>query len=82
MRCNELGSEGVNLIVLTRSLIIEQQDCKFMSHYKTDTNGTMITTAPLFSSVWLALFHVLRKNFNQRRLEAAANIASPQDSEE
>jgi len=53
-----------------------------MSHYKTDTNGTMITTAPLFASVWLALFNVLRKNFNQRRLEAATNIASPQDSGE
>ena len=46
-----------------------------MNPYETDTNGTLVDDAPLFASVWLALFYVLRKNFNQRRL--AANVRIP-----
>ena len=50
-----------------------------MNRYKTDTNGAMVTTAPLFASVWLALFYVLRKNFNERRIAAAANTNGSQE---
>ena len=45
-----------------------------MNHYKTEPNGTLIDTTPLFASVWLALYYELRKNTNERRL-AAAEIA-------
>ena len=44
-----------------------------MNRYETDTNGTLVDSTPLFASVWLALFYVLRKSFNERRLAAAAN---------
>ncbi len=52
-----------------------------MSRYKTEPNGTMVATAPLFASVWLALFYVLRKNFNERRMAAAGNTNSSQEQE-
>ena len=43
-----------------------------MNIYKTDTNGSLAVSAPLFASVWLALYYVLRNNFNERRRLAAA----------
>ena len=49
-----------------------------MNHYKTDTNGAVLETTPLFASVWLALYYVLRKNFNERRLAAAENAECSQ----
>ncbi len=49
-----------------------------MNHYKTDTNGALVDTAPLFASVWLALFNEIRKNFYERRLVAAAGTQSSQ----
>ena len=53
-----------------------------MNRYKTDTNVAMVAPAPLFASVWLALFYVLRKNFNERRLAVAANTESKEEMEE
>ena len=53
-----------------------------MNQFETDTNGTLANTAPLFASVWLALFYVLRKSFNARRLAATANanpLRQPED---
>jgi hypothetical protein len=44
-----------------------------MKHNKADTNGTQVETIPMFSSVWLALFNELRKNYIERRLVVAAN---------
>jgi hypothetical protein len=38
----------------------------------TKTCGPLADTAPLFASVWLALFNELRKNNTERRLEAPA----------
>ncbi len=52
-----------------------------MSHYKTDTHGTLVESAPLFASVWLALFYLLRNNFNERRLANAANTDHSQTTE-
>jgi hypothetical protein len=43
-----------------------------MNRYKTETNGTLVAPAPMFASIWLALFYVLRENFNERRLAASA----------
>ena len=38
-----------------------------MNQYETKTNGALIVDAPLFASVWLALYNELRKNFFERR---------------
>lgn len=38
-----------------------------MSHYKQESNGEMVTTEPLFASVWLALYHEIRKNYAEYR---------------
>lgn len=43
-----------------------------MNKYNTDNNGALVTTAPLFASVWLALFNELRKNYNEWRLASTA----------
>lgn len=52
-----------------------------MNRYKTDTNGALVATTPLFASVWLALFKVLRKIFNERRLSVAVNTQNKQEME-
>jgi hypothetical protein len=52
-----------------------------MNHYETESNGTLVATTPLFGSVWLALFYVLRKNFNERRLDIEPNIDDQQQIE-
>jgi hypothetical protein len=49
-----------------------------MKYNKADTNGTQVETTPMFSSVWLALFSELRKNYIERRLVVAANTDCPQ----
>jgi len=49
-----------------------------MNHYETNTNGALVNPTPLFASVWLALFQVLRKNYNERRLAEAANTKMEQ----
>lgn len=49
-----------------------------MNRYKTDNNGALVNTAPLFASVWLALFNVLRKSFIEWRM-AAANAENSQE---
>lgn len=43
-----------------------------MNQYNTDDNGALVTTAPLFASIWLALFNELRKNYNEWRVATAA----------
>ena len=52
-----------------------------MNQYETESNGALFATTPLFGSVWLALFYVLRKNFNERRLANASNTDNPQQIE-
>ena len=44
-----------------------------MNHIEPDTNGALVNTTPLFASVWLALFYVVRTNINERRLAASTN---------
>jgi len=44
-----------------------------MNHYENNTNGALVNPAPLFASVWVALFQVLRRNYNERCLAEAAN---------
>jgi len=52
-----------------------------MNNYETNSNGALVTPTPLFASVWLALFNVLRKNFNERNLAEAANTKSSRTTE-
>ena len=52
-----------------------------MNNFETETNGALVATAPLFASVWLALFYVLRKNYNERRLAIAAKTENPEQLE-
>ena len=44
-----------------------------MNPYESNTTGTLVNSAPLFASVWLALFYVLKKNFNERRIAVSAD---------
>jgi hypothetical protein len=44
-----------------------------MKHHEAEPNGARVATTPLFSSVWLALFNELRKNYLARRLVTATN---------
>ena len=47
-----------------------------MNLYETETNGVLADAAPLFASVWLALFNELRRNYYERRLTPAVNTES------
>lgn len=38
-----------------------------MNQIEFELNGAMVESTPLFASNLLALFYVLRKNYNQRR---------------
>ena len=53
-----------------------------MNQYETNTNGALVNPAPLFASVWLALFNVLRKNYKERCLAQAENTKSPRTMEQ
>jgi len=53
-----------------------------MNQYNTDSNGALVNTAPLFASVWLALFNQLRKNYSEWRLATAATKANSQSAEQ
>jgi len=52
-----------------------------MNHYEANTNGGLVNTAPLFASVWLALFNELRKSYLEHRLETANNTRHPEANE-
>jgi hypothetical protein len=42
-----------------------------MKHLETNSNQPLIIERPLFSSTWLALFTVLRKNYYERNVVAS-----------
>lgn len=53
-----------------------------MNRYDTDNNGALVTTAPLFASVWLALFSEIRKSYNEWRLTNETDVeSSPSNGE-
>lgn len=52
-----------------------------MNQSENHTNGPLIVTTPLFASSLLALFYVLRNNFNKRRV-FAGSVDSPLQKEE
>ncbi len=41
-----------------------------MSRYKTNTDATLVESAPIFASVWLAFFYVIRDNFFRQQTPA------------
>ena len=43
-----------------------------MNHLETGKTEDLINTRPLFSSAWLALYTVLRRNYNERHLVVSA----------
>lgn len=43
-----------------------------MNHLETSKTEDLVSTRPLFSSAWLALFTVLRRNYNERHHVAPA----------
>ncbi len=57
---------GKNCSDLTKGL----QD---MNQYETNSTGALVNTTPLFASVWMALFYVVRKNYTERRLSATTS---------
>ena len=53
-----------------------------MNQSENHTNGHLVDTTPLFASSLLALFYVLRQNFNKRRVFAGSLDHSLQIEEE
>jgi hypothetical protein len=41
-----------------------------MNQLQTNTSSALVETIPLFASVWIALYYVLRRSFQERRLAA------------
>jgi len=44
-----------------------------MNQLETNTSSALVETIPLFASVWVALYFVLRRNLQERRLAATAS---------
>ena len=44
-----------------------------MNPYETNNQGARDNSAPLFASVWLALFKSLRENYQERHLAATVD---------
>ena len=45
-----------------------------MNQFDSNTNQALVNTIPLFASVWMALYYVLRRNFQERRLAASERL--------
>ncbi|MCW8926796.1 MAG: hypothetical protein OQJ84_11080 [Xanthomonadales bacterium] len=41
-----------------------------MNQFESNTSSALVETIPLFASVWVALYYMLRRNFQERRLAA------------
>ena len=48
-----------------------------MKQHNTDSRKQAIATAPLFASVWLALFHSLRERYAARDEDLSNNVNCP-----
>lgn len=44
-----------------------------MNQFESNTSSTLVETIPLFASVWVALYYVLRRNLQERRLAVIEN---------
>lgn len=45
-----------------------------MNQFDGNTNQALVNTIPLFASVWVALYYVLRRHLQERRLATPARI--------
>lgn len=44
-----------------------------MNQFESNTSSTLVETIPLFASVWVALYYVLRRTLQERRLAVIEN---------
>ncbi len=42
-----------------------------MNPYESSTSDNLVNSAPIFASVWLALFYMIKKSYHERRLAVA-----------
>jgi hypothetical protein len=47
-----------------------------MTYLETGENETRVEEKPLFASIWMALFKVLRKNYDDRHFVKPSNTSS------
>jgi len=52
-----------------------------MNHYHSNADGTMADAMPMFASIWLALFYVLRKNYYDHRASVESNVSNSANME-
>ena len=45
-----------------------------MNQIETNTSSALVETIPLCASVWIALYYVLRRNLQERRIAATADV--------
>lgn len=45
-----------------------------MNQIETNTGSALVETIPLFASVWIALYYVLRRNLQERRMAANSDL--------
>lgn len=41
-----------------------------MNQFESNTSSALVETIPLFASVWMALYYLLRRSLQERRLAA------------
>lgn len=47
-----------------------------MNQFEIKPSAPVVNSAPLFASVWLALYYELRRSFTERRLAPATKMES------
>lgn len=45
-----------------------------MNQIETNTGTALVETIPLFASVWIALYYMVRRNLQERRIAATTDI--------
>jgi hypothetical protein len=52
-----------------------------MKNSETGSDGILVQPRPLFASTWMALFYMLRKNYNERHFVGPENAECSQATE-
>jgi len=45
-----------------------------MNQIETNTGSALVETIPLFASVWIALYYMVRRSLQERRIAATADV--------
>jgi len=45
-----------------------------MNQIETNTGTALVETIPLFASVWIALYYMVRRNLQERRIAATTDV--------